>query len=98
MICRALVEIFSDAFLAKSLAFSRGTASHKLYLSPQPRYLEDIYLVQITNDPFGPIIDKSREKLQFLGEPQRKQKERNNTLTYRFESKFPPIQNLRLKV
>jgi len=44
VICRALVEIFSDDFLAKSLAFRGGTSLHKLYLQPQPRYSEDIDL------------------------------------------------------
>ncbi len=98
VICRALVEIFSDEFLAKSLAFRGGTALHKLYLSPQPRYSEDIDLVQITAEPFGPVVDRLREKLAFLGAPTRKQKENNFTLHYRFESEFPPVQNLRLKV
>ena len=51
VICRALVEIFSDKFLAERLAFRGGTALHKLYLDPQPRYSEDIDLVQITNEP-----------------------------------------------
>ena len=36
VICRALVEIFSDEWLANSLAFRGGTALHKLYLKPQP--------------------------------------------------------------
>ncbi len=98
VICRALVEIFSDDLLAKSLAFRGGTALHKLYLHPQPRYSEDIDLVQITAEPFGPLVDRLREKLAFLGEPVRKQKENNFTLHYRFESEFPPVQNLRLKV
>ena len=98
VICRALVEIFSDEFLAKSLAFRGGTALHKLYLSPQPRYSEDIDLVQITAEPFGPVVDRLRERLAFLGDPARKQKENNFTLHYRFESEFPPVQNLRLKV
>lgn len=40
VICRALVEIFSDEFLASNLAFRGGTALHKLYLHPQPRYSE----------------------------------------------------------
>lgn len=48
VICRALVEIFSDEFLAGKLAFRGGTTLHKLYLNPQPRYSEDIDLVQIT--------------------------------------------------
>lgn len=36
VICRALVEIFSDDYLAGHLAFRGGTALHKLYLQPQP--------------------------------------------------------------
>jgi predicted nucleotidyltransferase component of viral defense system len=98
VICRALVEIFSDEFLAQRLAFRGGTALHKLYLNPQPRYSEDIDLVQITAEPFGPVVDRLRERLAFLGDPARKQKENNFTLHYSFESEFPPVQNLRLKV
>ncbi|MDX1919939.1 MAG: nucleotidyl transferase AbiEii/AbiGii toxin family protein [Candidatus Caenarcaniphilales bacterium] len=98
VICRSLVEIFSDEFLSSRLAFRGGTALHKLYLKPQPRYSEDIDLVQISAEPFGSIIDKLREKLAFLGEPQRKLKENNSTLIYRFESEFAPIQRLKLKV
>ncbi len=98
IICRALVEIFSDKFLADRLAFRGGTALHKLYLSPQPRYSEDIDLVQITNESFGPVIDALRDRLSFLGIPTRRQKENNNTLIFRFESEFPPVQRLRLKV
>jgi predicted nucleotidyltransferase component of viral defense system len=98
VICRALVEIFSDPFLSERLAFRGGTALHKLYLQPQPRYSEDIDLVQITEEPFGPVIDRLRQVLAFLGDPVRKQKEHNNTLVFRFESEFPPVQKLRLKV
>lgn len=93
IISRALVEIFSDLFLSQRLAFRGGTALHKLYLQPQPRYSEDIDLVQIHEEPFGPVIDRLREKLLFLGEPTRKQKEHNSTLIFRFESEFPPVQN-----
>ncbi len=42
IISRALVDIFSDDFLREQLAFRGGTALHKLYLSPQVRYSEDI--------------------------------------------------------
>lgn len=42
IIVRALVEMFSDDLLKNSLAFRGGTALHKLYLSPQIRYSEDI--------------------------------------------------------
>lgn len=98
VICRALVEIFSNEWLAERLAFRGGTALHKLYLNPQPRYSEDIDLVQITSEPFGPIVDRIRERLQFLGEPRRSPKAHNFTLYYRFESEYPPVINLRLKL
>ena len=94
---RALMAIYSDEYLKERLAFRGGTALHKLYLSPAARYSEDIDLVQITAEPFGPIMDKLREVLSFLGDkPIRKQKQHNNTLIYRFDSEggIP----LRLKV
>ncbi len=98
VICRALVELFSDDWLAENLAFRGGTALHKLFLSPQQRYSEDIDLVQITAEPFSPIVDRIRERLVFLGEPKRSPKAHNFTLFFRFESEFPPTVNLRLKV
>ena len=63
IICRALVSIFSDEFLASQLAFRGGTALHKLNLSPQPRYSEDIDLVQITPGPIKPIMYRLGEVL-----------------------------------
>ena len=56
LICRSLVAIYSDVFLASQLAFRGGTALHKLYLSPQPRYSEDIDLVQIHPGPIKDIL------------------------------------------
>lgn len=94
---RALMAIYSNEYLKERLAFRGGTALHKLYLSPAARYSEDIDLVQITAEPFGPIMDKLRDVLSFLGDkPIRKQKQHNNTLVYRFDSEggIP----LRLKV
>ncbi len=98
IICRALAEIYVDDFLASKLAFRGGTALHKLYLQPSVRYSEDIDLVQMTSEPFGPVIDILRERLQFLGQPIRNQKAHNNTLLFRFESESLPVQTLRLKV
>ena len=66
IICRALVAIFSDEFLASQLAFRGGTALHKLYLSPQPRYSEDIDLVQIHPGPIKPIMYRLGEVLDFF--------------------------------
>ena len=98
VICRALVEIFSDEWLASSLAFRGGTALHKLYLQPQQRYSEDIDLVQIRPEPIKETIKRLQERLSFVGESIVTQKANNNTIKFRFESEFPPIQNLRLKV
>lgn len=99
IICRALTEIFKDSFLAENLAFRGGTALHKLYLSPQPRYSEDIDLVQIKPGPIKPIIDKLRdETLSFLGVPVVKQKANNNTLIFRLESEIAPVMPIRVKV
>ena len=98
IICRALVALFNDEYLAQHLAFRGGTALHKLYLQPQPRYSEDIDLVQIKAEPIKETIDKIRKILSFLGEPKIKQKAHNNTLIFRFESEIPPITPIRLKV
>lgn len=99
VIVRALVEMFSDVFLRKSLAFRGGTALHKLYLQPQVRYSEDIDLVQINSEPINPILKKIRERLVFLGTKRTiKQHIHNNTIIYRFESATQPIINMRLKI
>lgn len=98
VISRSLVELFSDEIILENLAFRGGTAIHKLFLSPQPRYSEDIDLVQIKPGPFGHIIDRIRDILSFIGEPRRHQKNRNNTLLYRFDSEGEPVQRLKLKV
>jgi len=98
VISRAIVEIFSDDFLRNSLVFRGGTALHKLYITPQIRYSEDIDLVQIKVEPIKETMDKIRKLLSFLGKPVIKQKIHNNTLVFRFESEMPPIVNMRLKI
>lgn len=68
VISRALVEIFSDEFLNEHLAFRGGTALHKLYLNPAPRYSEDIDLVQIKPGGIGPIMKRLKEVITFFEE------------------------------
>lgn len=85
IICRALVSIFSDTFLKEHLAFRGGTTQHKLYLEPQPRYSEDIDLVQVNAEPIKETMDHLREALSWLGEPVVKQKKHNNTLVFRIQ-------------
>jgi predicted nucleotidyltransferase component of viral defense system len=99
VICRALVDIFSDPFLADAVAFRGGTALHKLYLTPPARYSEDVDLVQVKAGPIGSIMDAIRRTLDpWLGEPRRKQSGGRMALVYRFDSEIPPITPLRLKV
>ena len=99
VISRAIVEIFSDDLLRKSLAFRGGTALHKIYISPQARYSEDIDLVQINSEPINPVMKRIRERLNFLGTKRIvKQHIHNNTMIYRFETEIQPIVNMRLKI
>jgi hypothetical protein len=70
ILSRAIVEIFSEPLLAKSLAFRGGTALHKLFIQPSGRYSEDIDLVQIDGGKIGPIMEALRKQLNpliFLG-------------------------------
>ena len=98
IICRALVSIFSDEFLRKNLAFRGGTALHKLFLLPQPRYSEDIDLVQIKPGPIKPIMFRLGEVLEWLPNRTTQQKKHSNKLIFRVDSEIPPIQQIRLKV
>lgn len=98
IICKALVCIFGDEFLASQLAFCGGTALHKLYLNPQQRYSEDIDLVQINPGPIKPIMLRLGEVLSWMPDKVTKQKRYNNTMLFRMESEVPPVQPLRLKV
>ena len=99
VIARALVELFSDDMLKKSLAFRGGTALHKLYLMPQIRYSEDIDLVQINSEAINPILKQIRKQLSFLGTKRTvKQHIHNNTIIYRFETEDLSVPTMRLKI
>lgn len=98
VICRALVEIFSDEWLAKSLAFRGGTALHKLYLQPQPRYSEDVDLVQVRAEPIKETVQRLQAALAFLGDSSVQPKRDGTQIICRFDSEFPPSILLRLKV
>ena len=99
VICRALVDIFTDPGLAETLAFRGGTALYKLYLTPPVRYSEDIDLVRVGPGPAGPLMDRLRNALDpWLGEARWKQTQGRVTLNYRFMSEGPPAAPLRLKV
>ena len=98
LICRCLVAIFGDEFLAEQLAFRGGTALHKLYFQPQPRFSEDIDLVQINAGPIKPILQRLGDVLSFMPDKVIKQKRYNNTLLFRVDSEIPPVTQIRLKI
>lgn len=98
VISRVLVEIFSDEFLNENLAFRGGTALHKLYLKPAPRYSEDIDLVQINPGPIKPILERLKEVITFFAEPRNTMvKGHGAKANYRFTSEHEEIR-LRLKL
>lgn len=98
VICRTLVEIFRDDYLAGHLAFRGGTALHKLYLQPQPRYSEDIDLVQMQAEPIGKVLDRLRDVLGFLGKARVEVGDMMATMKFRFESEIAPVVPMRLKI
>jgi len=99
VISRAIVEMFSDDLIRNSLVFRGGTALHKLYITPQIRYSEDIDLVQINKEPINLVLKRMRERLSFLGTKRTvKQHIHNNTMIYRFNTELQPIVNVRLKI
>jgi predicted nucleotidyltransferase component of viral defense system len=99
LICRTLVDIYSDPVLRRSLAFRGGTALHKLFLNPPSRYSEDIDLVQVQAGAFGPILDLLRSVIDpVLGKPTHDRKDRSVILRYSFDSEIPPTVRMRLKV
>ena len=98
VISRALVEIFSDEFLRENLAFRGGTALHKLYLNPAPRYSEDLDLVQIKPGPIKPIMERLKDVITFFEEPRKTQvKGHGAKALHRFISEYEEIR-LRLKI
>jgi len=100
IISRALVEIFSDPFLAAELRFRGGTALNKLHFPAPLRYSEDIDLVRTTSGPIGPILGRLREVLEpWLGRAAFDQSQVAPKLRFRVEAedKTSPAP-LRLKI
>jgi len=86
VISRALVDLYNQKDIAKTLVFRGGTALNKIYIKPPARYSEDIDFVQIKPGPIGSILDSIRVCLSWLGEPKRKTTERSTKLIYRYSS------------
>lgn len=73
IIARALLDLYSDPLLRKSLAFRGGTALNKIVFNSPSRYSEDIDLVQILPEGIGPTINRIQDILEpWLGKPKNK--------------------------
>lgn len=82
----------------ENLAFRGGTALHKLFLHPAPRYSEDIDLVQIIPGPIKPIMERLGEVITFF-EEDRNTDNRGHGIKalYRYTSEYEGIR-MRLKL
>lgn len=70
LLSRAMVSLFSDAFLKTQIAMRGGTLLHKVHLAPPARYSEDIDLVAIGDRPEEHIDTAIRRVLKdCLGTP-----------------------------
>lgn len=101
VISRTIVEMFSNEFLSEHLAFRGGTALHKLFLTPQARYSEDIDLVQIKEGPIKPVLESIADQLQFLGDKDSRDIRRRNhnwVIYYRFDTEVSPPPRMRVKI
>ena len=98
IICRTLVAIFSDPFLSDLLAFKGGTAIHKLYFENQPRYSEDVDLVQVSPGPIKPILERLGEVLCWLPRKTIETRRYGVRMRFRFDSEMETVVPLRLKV
>ena len=98
IICRALVSIYDDPFLKEHLAFRGGTALHKLYLQPQPRYSEDIDLVQLVPGPIKPVFERLQSVLDWLPGRSTEQTRTSNKMKFRYLSEVEPQVPMRLKI
>jgi predicted nucleotidyltransferase component of viral defense system len=84
--------------ICKALAFRGGTALNKLFYLESVRYSEDIDLVQIYSEPFGPIFDEIKKVLGYLGKPKTKSAQHNNSLIYKIQSEDGHIIKLKIEV
>lgn len=100
VLSRAMVELFSDEYLAKTLALRGGTALQKLIFPSPRRFSEDIDLVQIVEVPQAKeMFQRIRGVLEpWLGKAKSKQKGNISTLSFPFETEIQPVVKRKLKV
>jgi len=97
IISRAVIDIFNDDLLHEELRFRGGTALNKLHFPAPLRYSEDIDLVRTSAGPIGPVLDRLREVLAWLGNASYDQSPVAPSLIFRTDAEDGGRQ-LRLKV
>lgn len=98
VLSRAVVEIFSDPWLSQRLAFRGGTVLHKCHLAPAARYSNDIDVVMTVAEPIGPLFDRLRSALQWIGPDRTKLSEYLGTMTFTFPTTSGAPQFMKVKV
>lgn len=99
ILCRAMVDIFSDPFLRDSLRIRGGTALNRLHFKTPLRYSEDIDLVRTTLGPIKPIIRGLRQVLEpWLGPASYKSSPVAPKLRFRVPVEGNPTANIRIKI
>ena len=63
VLSRALISLYQNEILRKTLAFRGGTALNKLFVKTPARYSEDLDFVQINDEPIGKIFTAIRNSL-----------------------------------
>ncbi len=99
VISRALIELYSDEFIASSLAFRGGTALNKLFLPSMSRYSDDLDLVKVREEPIGQVMGRIKDVLSpWLGKPKYKQTEAMVTFYFSYPSEPPMDKPMKLKL
>lgn len=68
VICRALIEIFNDSYLAENMAFRGGTAIHKLFLNCYREYMKFVVAQPPTQKQFLHNMEDKMADDDFLGD------------------------------
>jgi predicted nucleotidyltransferase component of viral defense system len=100
VLSRAILLVFNDDWLRARLAFRGGTVLHKCLLAPAARYSNDIDLVMTEAGPIGPVFDRLRQVLAWLGEGKTKLSANLGTITFAFatEGRVPPSMKLKVEI
>jgi len=98
VLSRAILLIFNDPWLCARLAFRGGTVLHKCHLAPAARYSNDIDLVMTVPGPIGPVFDRLRDVLGWIGKGMTKVSANLGTITFAFVPEGGVPTNMKVKI